>query len=117
MNPMLVHDYLQNSAAREPDKTALICGGQRLTYAQINDMSDRLARALVDMGVRRQDRVAVFLDNSVEAVVSIFGILKAGGIFLVLHSGMKSRKLNYILNNSGARAIISHRTQSRVLSE
>lgn len=75
---MLVHDFLINSAARLPDKVALVCDGKRLTYRDLDQMTNRLAHALVEHGIRRGDRVAIFAPNSVEAVVGIFAVLKAG---------------------------------------
>jgi len=112
---MLVHNFLENSAGRLADKVALVCDGQRLTYQQVNHYADQLAGYLVDIGVKRQDRVVIFLDNSAESVISLFGVLKAGAIFIILNPTMKSKKLNYILKDSGARALISHTNKARVV--
>ena len=98
---MLVNHFLENSAVHLPDKVALICGDQRLTYQEINHSADQLASALRDMGIKRQDRVIIFLDNSAESVISLFGILKAGAIFIMLNPTMKAKKLNYILTEKG----------------
>ena len=76
---MLVQDFLEASAARLPNKTALVCGGQRLTYAEVDVSANRLANALRARGVQRGDRVAICLRNSVPAVVGIFAVLKAAG--------------------------------------
>jgi len=114
---MLVNHFLENSAKRLPDKVALVFGGQRLTYRQINRLAEQLAASLIDMGIKRQDRVAIFLDNSAESVISLFGILKAGAIFIILNPTMKSKKLNYILKDSGARTLITHSNKARVVKE
>ena len=114
---MIVNHFLENSAARLPDKVALVCGDQRLTYREINQSANQLASELVDMGIRRQDRVVIFLDNSVESVISLFGILKAGAIFIILNPTMKSKKLNYILNDSGAQVLITHTSKLRVINK
>src|SRR6266850_1177913 len=103
---MLVQEFLEDTAERLADKVALICDGQRLTYGQIDCMANRLANALIAQGVRRGDRVVVVLNNSVEAAVSIFAILKADGVFVVVDSTMKRDKLKFILNNSRAAALI-----------
>ena len=68
---LLIHDFLASSAARLPDKTALICEGQRVTYAQIEAAANRLANALVARGLKRGDRIALYLPNNFAAVVSI----------------------------------------------
>jgi len=104
---MLVQDFLQQSAARQPDKVALICDDQRLTYAEIEARANRLANAMIDHGVKRGDRVVIFLNNSVEAVVSIFATLKAGGVFVVVNPTTKLDKLAYILNNCSATALVA----------
>jgi len=68
----LLHDYLIDSARRLPDKVALVCQQQRLTYAEIDARSNALAHALVRRGVARGDRIVVFADNTVETVVSFW---------------------------------------------
>ena len=64
---LLVKDFLEHSAQHLPDKLALICEEKRLTYAEIDAMANRLANAMIDRGVQRGDRVAIFLNNSVES--------------------------------------------------
>ena len=112
---MLVQDFLINSAERFPDKIALVCGEHRYTYAQIFEHSRRLACALRAMGLQRQDRVVIFCENSVKSVVALFGTLMASGIFVMLNPAMKSKKLAYILNDSGASAFIAQTTKSTVI--
>ena len=90
---LLVDDFLDGSAARFPDKVALVCGDRRLTYAELGAASAVLAGQLQALGVRRGDRVVMQLQNCVEAVVSVFGILKAGGVFVPLNPTTKAEKL------------------------
>ncbi len=108
---MRVEEFLRHSAQRFPDKTALIAAAKRLTYREIDRLSDQLAQGLVARGIERGDRVVLFLDNSAEAVVSIFAVLKAGCVFSPVNPSTKADKLAYILNNCRARALI---TQSRL---
>jgi len=103
--PYLVQDFLEQSAARLPDKVALICDGKRLTYQEIDRMANRMANALRAGGVQRGDRVVIFLPNSVPVVIGIFAALKAGGVFVVVNHTTKQDKLAYILNNCRATAI------------
>ncbi len=103
---MLVQEFLERSAARTPNKIALICGDQRLPYAEIEDKANRFAAYLVANGLQRGDRVAIHLHNCVEAVISIFGTLKAGGVFVYLNGTMKVEKLLYVLNNCQAAVFI-----------
>jgi len=116
-DPTLVHDWLSRSARCFPDKVALVCGEQRWTYRALDKRSDHLAASLLDAGVRRQDRVAVFLENSVETVISLYGILKAGGVFIILAGSLKGAKLRYIMDNSGANILITNTSKTRVVSD
>jgi len=103
---MLAHEFLTCSAARLPQKVALVCDGRRLTYAELDETTDRLANALVSGGVRRGDRVVVHLRNRVEAAVGIFATLKAGGTFVVIDASTRPGKLKDILNHCRAAALI-----------
>jgi long-chain acyl-CoA synthetase len=104
---MQVEQFLENSAHLYPDKTALVCGSDRFTYRRIEEDANRLAHALIAAGVQRGDRVVIFLSNSYEAVVAIFGTLKAGAAFVVLNATTKADKLTYILNNCRASALVT----------
>ena len=114
---MLVHDILEHSALQVPDKIALVCKKQRLTYRHINELSDKVAAHLVKIGVQRHDRVAILLNNSVISVVSLFGILKAGATFIMLNASMKSTKLNYVLKDSGSTVLITHQNKHKTVKQ
>lgn len=103
---MLLQTFLEDSSTRYPDKTALVCDGRRLSYAELDLFANRLAYALKTYGVRRGDRVAIHLDNSAEAVVALFAVLKADGVFVPINPTTKSRKLTYVLNNCRTRVLV-----------
>jgi len=114
---MQVEEFLEGSARRFPDKIALVCDGQRWTYRQIDERANALAHAMIDAGVRRSDRVAVYLDNSADAVVSVFAALKAGGVFLVVNPSVKPEKLAYILNNCRATCLVTDARKVQTLQD
>jgi len=103
----LLHDLLERTARRVPDKIALVAAGQRFTYAQIESDASRLARGLRARGVARGDRVAIFADNGVEVVVGIFAALKAGAVFMPVNSLTRGDKLAYLLNDSRAACLVT----------
>lgn len=105
---MLVHSSFVRHGQERPDKTALVFAERRVTYGQLNEESDRLAQAMRRDGLRRGDRVAIFLDNSVEMVTAIYATLKAGAIFSPLSATLKAKKLEYILHNLEPAFLISH---------
>jgi long-chain acyl-CoA synthetase len=111
----LVNNFLEYSTQRFPDKVALIHQDNKLTYAEIDSMANRLAAVLIDVGIERGDRVAVYMDNSIEAVVTIFAALKAGAAFMVINHTTKTEKLEYILNNSRAKTLLIHGIRAETL--
>ena len=104
---MRCESFLLESARRFPAKTALVAGPARLTYAALAERAAAFAAQLVREGVQRGDRVVVFLHNSPEALVAIFGTLLAGGVFSVVNPGTKSDKLAYILNHCTAKVLVT----------
>lgn len=113
----LVQEFLEQSAQRYPDKIALVCGDNRLTYSEIENYSNRLANGLRDRGIQRGDRVALFLQNSVELVIGIFAVLKCDAIFVVINATTKTDKLVYILNNCGVSALLFSSQQKKMVPE
>jgi long-chain acyl-CoA synthetase len=104
---MRVEDFLRDSARRFGDKVALVAGGARMTYRDLDRASDRLAAALAERGIARGDRVVVFMDNCGEAVIAIFAALKAGAVCSPINPSTKTEKLAYVINDCGARALIT----------
>jgi amino acid adenylation domain-containing protein len=113
----LVHDYLHDAAARLPDKHALVCKGQRVTYRELEARSDALAHALVARGVVRGDRVVVFADNTVETVIAFWGVLKASAIVSIVNPLTKADKLAYLLDDCRAKVLISDAHLAHVFAD
>lgn len=107
---MLLHHWFEANARECSDKTALICDTQRYSYGELNRQAQSLAATLQAHGVQRGDRVAILLENCVEAVISIFAVLKMGGVFMPINPQTKADKLTYLLNDSEASALISQGT-------
>ncbi|MGM0484202.1 MAG: class I adenylate-forming enzyme family protein [Candidatus Krumholzibacteriota bacterium] len=105
---MLVQEFLERNAEKTPGREALVAGTERLTYQDLEIRSNSLARTLIEHGVEYGDRVAVMMDNSAGCVTAIWAALKAGGIFLVINPTTKEHKTEYILNDCGATALITH---------
>jgi len=75
---MLVHEYLEQSAARTPGAPAVIETNRVTTYGELNDLADRIAQVLLGRGVRTGDRVVIALENCAEFVACYFGAMKSG---------------------------------------
>ncbi|HEY5394123.1 MAG TPA: long-chain fatty acid--CoA ligase [Trebonia sp.] len=98
---------LRESARRAPAKTAVILGDVRLSYAQLDELSDKLAANLVRAGLAPGDRVGLQLPNIPRFVIAYFGILKAGGVVVPMNVLLKAPEIAFQLENSGARALIT----------
>lgn len=110
---------LDNSAAEYPDRAAIIFGsvahklpGQPLfdaamTYRALREAVNRFANALVQMGVKKGDRVAIYLPNSPQFAIAYYGALKAGGVIAPVNPIYTPRELEFILQDSGAETIVA----------
>ena len=103
----LLREGLLASAARQPDKIALVVEGQPYRYGELQDAAMRLAGRLREEGVRPGDRVAIYMDNTWPCIVSIYAVLLAGGVFFVVNPQTKAEKLCYVLEDSEARALLT----------
>lgn len=105
----LLHDALLEHGAdpAQAQRIAVVAEGRPHSYGELLDAASRLACALRQRGVVRGDRVAIYMDNTWPCVVSIFAVLLAGGAFLLVNPLTKSDKLGFILDDSGARVLLS----------
>lgn len=103
----LLGEALEFSYTKNPLKASAIYNGKEFSYTNLKDSAENLARHLVGAGIEKGDRVAIFMNNSWQCIVSIYGITMAGGVFLVVNPQTKASKLNYILNDSGAKTVVS----------
>ena len=93
---MRIEDHLRETAVNMPDKTALVVGGIRMSYRDLDAQSDRVASALAARGVARGDRVLLVADNSAEAVVALYAVVKAGAIACPLNPQTRADKFSAI---------------------
>ena len=107
-----VHELFEEQAARAPEAVALVCGGERLTYAELNARANRLARHLRACGVRAEARVGILLERSVEMAVALLAILKAGGGYVAFDPSYPAERLRYMLEDSGVTLLL---TQQNVM--
>ena len=100
-------DLLHEAAHRFRKKEALLYEGRNLTYRELDEASNKVANALADLGLEKGDRVALMLPNIPEFVTSFFGIQKLGAVAVPFNTLYKGREIIHILNDCGARALIT----------
>lgn len=96
--------FLAGHASLTPGKDAIICGGERLTFAQLDETSYRLANSLRSLGVGVGDRVALHLQNTVEFVRAFVAVTKAGGISVPVNTRLAPGEIAYILADCAPKA-------------
>lgn len=103
----ILSHLLRDASRKFPAKTAVACAGKTLTYAELDEESNRLAHLLRKEGVRPADRVGIFLGKSVETVLGIFAILKAGAAYVPIDPQAPPQRLGLILQNCGTRHLLT----------
>jgi non-ribosomal peptide synthetase component F len=93
-------------AAQTPDLVAVSSGDAQLTYRELDERANRLARRLIGLGVRPQDPVAMLLERSVHLPVAILATLKAGGVYLPLHDAAPRQRMQWITDNAGSPVLL-----------
>jgi long-chain acyl-CoA synthetase len=104
---VLVHHLLERSAEECADEVALVADGRELSYAELDHASAAVAAWLQASGVRRGDRVAVMMENSAELVISLYGVSRAGGVYVAINPTTKGEELEYLFGDCGVRVLIA----------
>jgi acyl-CoA synthetase (AMP-forming)/AMP-acid ligase II len=104
-----IADLAEHAIDAVPDRVALICGDEQLTYAQLEDKANRLAHYLIDQGVRKDDKVGLYCRNRIEIVIAMLGIVKAGAILVNVNFRYVEGELRYLFDNSDMVALVHER--------
>jgi len=103
----LLHHLLTRTAEKNPETEALRFNGEAMTYAELDRRTNQVARTLQGAGVQRGDRIGIYVNKSPASVIAVFGILKAGGVYVPLDPNAPADRLGYIVRNCGIRAAVS----------
>jgi amino acid adenylation domain-containing protein len=101
------HQLFERQAAVHPERSALVCEDLRLTYGELDIRANRLAHHLRRLGVRPEDRVALHLERSAEAIVALLAVLKAGGAYVPLDPGLPPQRLEVMLEEIAAPVLLT----------
>ncbi|KAA0111290.1 non-ribosomal peptide synthetase [Mycolicibacterium sp. P1-5] len=105
-SPRTLGDLIEDQAARQPDATAVVYEGRRLTYRELNEAANRHAHWLAARDIGAEDRVAVLLEKSPELVITAVGIAKAGAVYLPVDPEYPDDRIAYILADSDPKIVV-----------
>ncbi|MQL51086.1 AMP-binding protein [Desulfofundulus thermobenzoicus] len=106
VNRWVIADMIRRSAYRYPDKPALIFGDNILTYALLESECNKVANALIDLGIKKYDRVAILAHNTIHHVLTWLGTAKAGGIYLAINYLLRGKDISFCINHSESKVFI-----------
>ncbi len=107
-----IADLAEHAIDAVPDRVALICGDEQLTYAELEEKANRLAHYLISQGVKKDDKVGLYCRNRIEIVIGMLGIVKAGAILVNVNFRYVEGELKYLFENSDMVALIHERQYS-----
>ncbi|WP_340621266.1 amino acid adenylation domain-containing protein [Xenorhabdus siamensis] len=111
-----VHELFEQQAAKTPEAVAVVFEDITLTYQSLNAKANQLAHCLQELGVQAGTRVGICLERSVEMIVGLLGILKAGGTYVPLEPGYPSQRLAYILKDSGVSVVLTQKHHQSIFT-
>src|ERR1700754_2399214 len=104
-----IADLAEHAIDAVPDRVALICGDEQVTYAQLDEKANRLAHYLISQGVKKDDKVGLYCRNRNEIVIAMLGIVKAGAILVNVNFRYVEGELKYLFENSDMVALVHER--------
>ncbi|MEE4564878.1 amino acid adenylation domain-containing protein [Paenibacillus polymyxa] len=102
-----IHKLFEEQAERTPDHIAVALGHQTLTYRELNETANRLARTLRDAGVKPDEPVGILTERSLDMITGTLAILKAGGAYVPIDSQYPEDRIRYMLEDSGAKLLLA----------
>ncbi|MDH3943579.1 MAG: AMP-binding protein, partial [Anaerolineae bacterium] len=101
-----VHSFLEKTAKTHPDHACTVFKGAEITYKEMNDVTDRLAAGLHSLGVKKGDRVGIFIPNTPQFVIAYFAVLKLGGVVVATNPLYTEREIIHQVNDAGVEVMI-----------
>ena len=110
-----IYDFLVDSSSKWPGKTAVVKGEAGFSYNEIDQKTEQLSKRLKKNGIKKGDRVGVFLSKTPEEVASMFAIAETGAIFVILNAKLKKEQIVHIINDCRIKAVISNRAMCELV--
>lgn len=105
-----IHQLFEQQVTKTPDNTALICEDKSITYRQLNERANSLAVLLREKGIKPGDVIAIMVRRSIEMVIGMLAVLKAGAAYLPIDKELPDERINYMIKNSESKVILTDNT-------
>ncbi len=102
-----VEEQFEEQAEKTPEAVAVVCGEKSLSYGELNEKAERLARYLEEAGVGEESRVGIYVNRSLEMMIGVLGILKAGGAYVPLEPGLPVERVKYMVEDAGIEWVLA----------
>ena len=113
----LLQHFLIESAKKYPNNEAVVFQEKRITYRELDETTNKLANTLSENGIKKGDRVGIYLNKSIPSIVSIFGILKAGAVYVPLDPKAPASRLAYIIGNCGIECLLTSTKKIKAVAQ
>ena len=113
---MNIKQTLENTAREIPHKEAIVLGAQSITYGELDEASNKVANALLELGMKKGTHVAILMSHSPEWAINYFGVIKGGGVAVLLNTALKAPELDSLLRDSDSEILLAEKEFSRMLS-
>ncbi|PKO58335.1 MAG: hypothetical protein CVU24_17335, partial [Betaproteobacteria bacterium HGW-Betaproteobacteria-18] len=103
---LVIGEIPSRNARKSPDREALIFGDQRITWRQLDEVSNRLGNALLSRGVKQGDKVAILMRNRQEIIATYFAVAKLGAVSVPINFRLAPREIAHMIANSDSKIVI-----------
>ena len=114
---LCIHELFELQAAKNPNATAVVFEDKQVSYDELNRRANRLAHKLIELGVGPEMRVGVLMERSLEMVLAVMSVLKAGGTYVPLDPAWPSERLRWIVSSLGIGCLLTEYAQLRAIHE
>ncbi len=112
-----IHHLIEQQVERTPDAPAVLCCGEELSFSQLNERANQLARFLLKAGLKTEDLVGICMDRSVNVILSMLAVLKAGGAYVPIDPLYPKDRIEYMIVDSGTKFILTEEKYAGELPE
>jgi amino acid adenylation domain-containing protein len=117
IKPTCNHHLFEEHVSNKPQNRALVCGGQHLTYFELDQRADQLAALLISKGISNGDLVGIYTDRSIEMIVGVMGVLKSGAAYVPFDPSYPTDRIKLMLDSAELKVIVAQKKYLRLLTK